>query len=288
MNSDVISIDNEMIEKSNAIYGNNRIDYLLFVVGMCGNEQTYNSGNLEEVTHSQVTYDVTQNFPEDDLVAALKSTQTELAQVHGAPSKFQYCQFPFGVELILSKMQSVNAANIMAGINKRLLKAYDAKSYVGVGKNTGIVANPKGNERSLVWATNWATFKPHFDSTMVLLRDATDITSSSYSNVQFCYTSEIGNVLNEADNYNVSNMEKLQKAYPNVLMREIPSTLEKTKTVFTLSYTPMLTFHRGALPSIDAQDSGKYNKSLDTLFAFESTAVEVETNGALQRVTLTV
>jgi hypothetical protein len=287
MNSDVMSSDNEMINKTDGIYGDNRIDYFLFVMGMCANEQTYGSGSLEEATHKQVRYDVTQSFPDDEFVAALKPTQTELAQVHGAPKTFQYCQFPYGVEFILSRMAGVQASNIMAGINKNLLKSYDSKAYNGDVSNAGIVNNPNGVETVEGWTTDFTSLKTSFDAAMIRLRDATDITSSNYSNVQFGYTASIGNVLNHVDDYNVYNLEKLQKSYPNVVFREIPTTLEKGTDVYTLSYAPMMTFHRGALPSINAQEQGKYGKSTDTLFAYESTAVEVETLGALQRVTLT-
>lgn len=287
MNSDVMSSDELMIEITDGIYGDNRIDYMLFVMGMCGNEQTYGNGSLEESAHSQVRYDVTQKFPADQFVAALKSTQTEIPQVHGAPKKFNYYQYAFGVEFILSKMSGVNATNIMAGISKNLLKSFDSKAYLGDQSNAGVVDNPNGVETSAAWTTDYATLKSAFDAAMIRLRSATDITMANYTSVQFCFTATIGNVLNQTDNYNVSNLEKLQKSYPGVIFREIPSTLEKDTDVFTLSYSPMMTFHRGALPSVNAQEQGKYGKSTDTLFAYESTAVEVEEKGALQRVTLT-
>lgn len=287
MNSDVMSNDLEMIQITDGIYGDNRVDYMLFVMGMCGNEQTYGSGNLEESNHSQVRYDVTQRFPRDQFVAALKSTQTELPQIHGAPKKFNYYQYAFGVEFILSKMTGINANNIMAGISKNLLKSYDSLCYLGDQSNAGIVNNPNGVETAQSWANDYATLKAAFDACMIRLRSATDITSANYSSVQFCYTATVGNVLTQTDNYNVSNIEKLMKSYPNIVLREIPNTLETDTDIFSLSYSPMLTLHRGALPSVNAQEQGKYGKSTDTLFAYESTAVEVEEKGALQRVTLT-
>lgn len=287
MNSDVMSSDIEMITKTNEIYGSNRVDYLLFVMGLCGNEEVYPTNELQEANHTKVTYDVTQKFPEDQFVAAMKPTQTELAQVHGAPSKFKYCQFPYGVEFILSKMSGVNATNIGAGIVKNMLKAYDSQSYLGAGENTGVKGNPKANEVAADWQGDYDSLKTQIDAAMVDLREATDITSDNYPSVTFSYTASIGTVLNQIDNYNVSNMEKLQKAYPGMLMREIPSNLEKGSDLFLLNYRPMMTYHRASVPGVNAQEQGKYGKSLDTLYAYESTAVEVEVNGALQIYTLT-
>jgi hypothetical protein len=88
----------------------------------------------------------------------------------------------------------------------------------------------------------------------------------------------------------VSNLERLQKSYPDVVFVEIPPNLEKKadgEGFLSGAYRPMVRLHRGALPSIDAVDQGKYGKSEDTLFGADSAAVEVEVQGALQLMELT-
>lgn len=286
MNSDVMTHDSVRVQQTDAAYGSNRISYDLFVMGLCGGDQAWSVGTLQEQRHQQVNYDVTQQFPDDEFAQALKATQTEIAQVTGAPIVFNYNQQPYGVEFILSKMTGVNAVNISAGIIKNLLKKFDYGVYIGVDGNFGLKNNPNAVSTAAA-LTSYAEFKAAVDAAIVRLKAATDFSSSNYSDVNLSYSGDIVTFLGETDINNTSNRQKLLSAYPNLVLEELPSNLEKSATLFHLSLRPMLTFHHASLPAEFAKEMGKYKLSEGTLYTYESAAVEIEVSGALQTVTAT-
>ena len=70
-----------------------------------------------------------------------------------------------------------------------------------------------------------------------------------------------------------------------MMFREIPDNLESNALpVFSVSYSPMLTFHRASIPSKYNEERGKHGLSTENLYTFESMAVEVEEKGAAQLV----
>ena len=291
MNSNVISKDTELVQKSDGLYGEAKIDYMAFVIGMCGApEALYENSDFDEVNHKKVAWTLSQRFPQDEFLVALKSTQTELAQVHGKPTEFQYSQYPYGIEFIYKKAKGYNADSIKAQTIKEMLKSWDTNAFNGDGVNQGITNNDNAETNSQAWAGDYTTLKTAVDAIVLKLRNATDITSSDYGNVQIGYDSNVYNVINQTDTNNVSNLERLQKSYPGIVFVEIPSNLVKKvagEGYLTGAYRPMLRMHRASLPSIEAVASGKYGKSEDTLFGAESCAVEVEVKGALQLMELT-
>lgn len=291
MNSNVITQDAELITQSDGLYGDARVDYLAFVIGMCGDTVVYESGGLDEVDHKQVSWTLSQKFPHDQFLAALKSTQTELPQVHAKPNKFSYTQYAYGIEFIYKKSKGFSTVNVKAQTVKEMLKEWDLLAWTGdEGINTGIKDNPNAETSAQVWDGTFATLKAAVGKIISNIRKATEITSSDYSNIQIGYDSNVYEVINQTDTMNVSNLERLQKSYPDVVFVEIPPNLEKKadgEGFLSGAYRPMVRLHRGALPSIDAVDQGKYGKSEDTLFGADSAAVEVEVQGALQLMELT-
>lgn len=281
MNSNVMARDQVMVTQTDGAYGSNRNSYDLFVIGLCGNTQQYNSGTLVEKQHKVVNYDVSQKFPEDEFAAALKSTQTELPQVTGHPREFKYNQLPFGVEFILSRMTDVNPTNITTGIIKNLLKKFDFQAYVGVAQNEGYKNNSKAVTTTTPM-TGYDSFKAAVDAAMKRLKAATDFTGSTYGDINLSYAGAIADWLSETNDENVSNRDKLLSAYPSLVLEEMPSNLEPDDTLFAVSQRSMLTFHYASLPALYANEAGKYGLSNGSLYTYESMAVEAEEVGAIQ------
>lgn len=283
MNGDFLTTDEEMITLNNDAYGSNRVTYEPIVMGLCGNTQSYNTGALIEQAHKQISYDVTQKFPENEVSAVLKSTQTELPQVHGAPIEFLYNQYAEAVEFIRSNMTNINVTNINAGIIKELMKKYDYQGYIGINGNVGIKNNPNAVSSTATWS-DYDSLKTAIDAAMAALKLATTITTDDYSLINFTYGLAIANILSASNAENVSNRERLEKAYAGLVLREIPQSLDDSD-LFILSYRPMLTFHHASMPAVYNVEQGKHGLSDETLYTFESVAVQIEEAGAVQVVT---
>lgn len=283
MNGDFLTTDQDMISQNNDAYGSNRVAYDLLVMGICGNTQSYGVGKLIEQAHEQITYDVTQKFPLNEVSAVLKSTMTELPQVTGAPAKFRYNQYAEGVEFIRSNMTNVNTTNINAGIIKELLKKYDYQGYIGINGNVGLSNNPNTVETTAPW-TDYNSLKTAIDTAMAALKSATTITTDNYQLINFTYSYQIAALLNGTNAEGLTNRELLLKSFPDLVLREIPQSLDGEEKFF-LSYRPMLTFHHASMPAIYNVETGKHGLSDETLYTFESVAVQIEETGAVQKVT---
>lgn len=282
MNGNFMTVDKPMVEQNEAVYGSNRVNYIPMVMGICGNMVSYAIGRLVEQQHQRVNYDLTQKFPVDKVSEVLKSTQTELPQVTGAPRIFQYLQHPEAVEFIRSNMNGVSVVNINTGIIKELLKKWDYQAYIGVNGNVGLKNNPGTVSNTVPWA-DYNALKTQVDAAVNRLKAVTSLTTDEYADLNFTYTAGVAGLLSETNSENISNREKLQKAYPGMVFREIPAVLESAEQ-FYISYRPMLTFHHASVPGVYNTEAGDHGLSDKTLYTFESVAVEIEEIGAVQQV----
>lgn len=285
MNSDIMAIDSQMVTQNNGVYGSNRINYILFVMSLCGAIRTYDSNGLTAKSHKTVSYDLAQEFPEDELTAALLSTQTELAQAQGVPNIFEYFQNAEAVEFIVSSLANVDITNVDAGIIKQMLRKYDYQSWAGANGNVGFITNP--NTTITTGVANdgsYAAFKTALDSAIQRMRSDIGLTREQWLNTTVAFNEPISVMLGQIEgDSDLSNFEKLEKAYPSMMFRELPDNLQDNSLpVFTVSYAPMLTFHRSSIPSKYSEERGKYGLSQESLYVFESMAVEVEESGAAQ------
>ena len=287
MNSNVLAQNPEMAEQTDAIYGSNKINYQLFVMGLCeSNPVQHSGGTLTEQEHKQITYDVAQKFPTDKFASVLKSTATEIAQVHGVAKEFTYSQYPIAVEFILSNIQKVNPINIKAGIIKNLLKKFDYEGYVGVNGNYGIKTNPNtvSNSKAI---TAYASLVTALTGAVSRARAVGDITSDDLGRLTFAYSGGVAKMLNVIDSTaQLSNLNKLKMIFPDMVFKEIPSNLEDdAETLFYVVIPEMMTFHYASIPAQFAEERGRYGLSTENLFTYESCAIEVEEKGAIQLVT---
>lgn len=285
MNSDIMAIDSQIVTQNDGIYGSNRISYILFVMSLCQGLKTYTTNGLAAAQHKSVSYDLAQAFPEDELTAALLSTQTELAQAQGVPTIFEYCQNAEAVEFIISSLANADTTNVDAGIIKQMLRKYDFQSWEGANGNVGFKTNPNTVITSGVAnAGDFESFKLALDEAIQRMRVAIGLTREQWLNTTVAFNEPISVMLGQIEDASgLSNFEKLEKAYPTIMFRELPDNLEDNSLPrFSVSYSPMLTFHRASIPSKYNEERGKHGLSTENLYTFESMAVEVEESGAAQ------
>jgi hypothetical protein len=289
MNSNVLSPDNVMVTQTDGVYGSNRVNYMLIVNALCGGDVSYGTGELKEQEHKKLNFDVAQSFPEDEFAAILRPTQTELAQVHGKPITFKYCQSAKAVEFILSSMSGVDPTNIEAGIMKNMLKKYDSESYLGVNGNQGL----KNNTNLVITGANWTN---DFDSLVTAVRaaigrvkTATDITGDQYDRLTMPHTESITAVLDKIETGALqSNREIFNSLFPSLTLIELPKNLEAGTDLFYIVLRDMCTFHHASYPALYGRKDGDYGLSSGALFTYEAMGVEIEESGAVQLVNLTV
>lgn len=286
MKSNVMARDAAIIKQNDEIYGSNKMTYRPLSIGLAGNTKSYDSGKLEEKTHTTVNYNVAQGFPQDAMAEALKATQTELKQVHGVSSEFQYVQYASGLEFSISNMTGINPVNIRAGITNNLSKEWDAAAWFGDGLNNhGYAGHPDGNVRTVPDALTFATLVTRMQESLGNIKDISDVTSDDLGRVRLVYDSEIAALLDKYETgQNQTNREKLEKLFPGMPMEEAPKLLlNGGKYLMVLS--EMVTLHHASMPGLYATDVGKYGMSESSLFTYESTAVELEVAGSIQEVT---
>lgn len=286
MKSNVMSRDVNIITQADAVYGSNRMTYTPLSIGLAGNTKSYDAGKLEEKTHTTVNYDVAQKFPQDGLAEALKATQTELKQVHGVSSEFQYVQYASGVEFNISNMAGVDPVNIRAGITNNLAKEWDTAVFYGDGLNNhGYVNHPKATIYTSPAALSFATLVAEMQKAVTNIKGISDVTSSNLARVRFVHDSEIAAILDVYEaGATQTNREKLEKLFPGMPMEEAPQHLLNGGK-FLMVLSEMVTLHHASLPGLYATEAGKYGLSESSLFTYESTAVELEIAGAIQETT---
>ena len=285
MNGNFMAVDQAIIQLNNEAYGSNRISYVPIIEGLCGGARNWGAGKLMEACHKVVDYNVTQKFPVNEVSAVLRSTQTDLVQAHGKPIIFSYNQYAEAVEFKRSNLSGMNVTNINAGIIKELWKKYDTLGYIGVFGNQGFKTNTGTETEAAAW-NDFATLKAAIDGAVNRLKSALGLTTNSYVDVNFTYTAGVAAILGETSNENISNREKLEKAYPGLVFQELPAMIENDE-MFYISYRPMLTFHHASRPGLYGTQVVKYGLTDESLFTFESNAVQVEEVGAIQQVTKT-
>lgn len=287
MKGNIITRDKEIIAASDAIYGDNRMTYSPYAIGLAGNSRAYNSGKFEEQSHATVVYDLTQKFPQDAMVEALKPTQTELRQIHAASSEFSYNQYASGVEFSVSNMSGASVSNVRAGILNNLAKKWDSIAFFGDGVgNYGFINHPKSDISSPAGAASFDLLVSVMQDSLANIKDISDVTGSTLNRIKFAHSGGITAILDKYEaGSQQTNRTKLKELFPEMFMEELPGfLLPGNKYLMTLS--DVVTLHHASLPGLYATEPGKYGLSESSLYAFESTAVELELTGAIQEVTL--
>jgi hypothetical protein len=288
MHSNVMTADQEVIGQNEGLYGTSKLTYSPIALGLAGQEKLYDVGSLKEKQHSEIHYSLAEEYPADQIAAALKPTMTELAQVTAVSSKFSFCQFAKGVEFKISEIGDKNMQNVEAGINKELWKEWDGAAFKGVSaSNQGFAGHSKG----VVINAAALTFDTLVSSTTTAINNITaagDLTSDQYGMITMLHDSRVTAVLRKFEaGSEISNASKFATLFPNLVMVEAPSnvmdgSVGTGESMFVLR--DLVTLHRASVPALYGREAGKYGLSQDSLFTYESTAVELEANGAIQEV----
>lgn len=286
MPSNILARNDTMYKQNDAVYGSNRITYTPNVMGLAGNIEPYNAGKLQEGKHTTVNYDVAQRYPQEGIAEALKATSTELKQIHGLSSSFEYVQYAHAVELVVSNLISADKTNVQAGIVNNLNMEWDAYVFHGDGiKNYGYSAHPKAYKHTTPDALTWDTLVRETNAALTRIKEKSGITSTELTRITFAYDASVASLLNQfATSETVTQMEKFQKLFPNMEMVELPSTLLQHKG-FLMILREMVTLHHASIPGVYSSEEGPHGMSEATVYTYESAAVELEMDGAIQETT---
>lgn len=288
MPSNILARNDAMYQQNDSLYGSNRITYTPNVMGLAGNTKPYNAGKLQEGKHARVTYDVAQRYPQEGIAEALKATQTELKQIHGLSSSFEYVQYAHAVELVVSNLISADKTNVQAGIINNLNMEWDAYVFHGDGiKNNGYSAHPKAYKYTAPDALSWDTLIRETNAALSRIQDTTGLTDTELSRITFAYDSSVAQLFRKfstTGNGDVTEMEKFQKLYPGMEMVQLPSTL-LTHKGFLMILREMVTLHHASIPGLYSTEEGAHGMSESSVFTYESASVELEIDGGIQETT---
>lgn len=289
MPATILYRDDEMLEQNNDIRGSNRIRYTPWINRIIGAEQNKSDGTMKEEDYKDISYDALQKFPEDQLAKILKPAQTEISTVDLESSEFKYNRVCVGVQMKISNLKSVNTSNAKASIINSLLKQWDHGGYTGTHGNIGVSDNPNfvalasaeiSDIKSLIAAINKGVTEMKKDTRL-------GITDNELGNLLIGYTSEVSEMLTNVYLDGSTGKQLLDSAFPDPEKGEVPSALAGSTQYIELYYKPMITQWHGAIPSQYASESGKFGLSEDTLFTYETVALELEETGCVVRIPVT-
>ena len=287
MHSNVMTADQTVIELNEGLYGSAKINYMPVSLGLAGQEKLYDAGSLSEKSFTEISYSLAEEFPVDQIATALKPTMTELSQVTAVSSTFGFCKFAKGVEFKVSKIGDASLVNVNAGINKELWKEWDATTFNGnFGTNEGFKGHSKGNYIIAGTALDFDTLVTEVTGALNRLTAVTDITGDDYGLVTMLHDQNVTAVLRTyGATTELTNAQKFMQLFPNLVMVEAPKQIMgETTGEFMLIQRDLVTLHRASVPALYGSEAGKYGLSHDSLFTYESAAVELELVGVVQGV----
>lgn len=289
MPATILYRDDEMLEQNDAIRGSNRIRYMPWINRIIGAETNKSDGTLKEGDYKEITYDALQKFPEDQLAKVLKPMQTEIATVDLNSREFSYNRVAVGVQMQISNLKNVNTSNAKASIINSLLKQWDHGGYSGTHGNLGVKDNPNFVAVASVAVSDMKTLIQAINSGISEMKKAENIgiTDNELGDVMIGYTSKVSEMLKNIYLDGATGEKLLNDALPKPEKGEIPAILAGSDQYIELYYKPALTQWHGAIPAQYATDPGKFGLSEDTLFAYETVAIEIEEKAAVVRVPLT-
>lgn len=292
MNSNVITKNDEMVNMTDSAYGAIST-HIPFTPRLCGGEpKVYEASHLVRVKFKQISYAITQSFPEDQLSAALDGTMTEIPQITAKASLFNFNRYPEGVEFIFSEMDGMKAQDI-AEINgetlKELLKKWDYNSYHGKwagNENDGFVSNAKASTVYAGAGTN--SYSGLVAAIGANLREMRDIFSLQSTDIQIALPSKVDSLLDGVNSQTGTSLrDEIEATYRGVSFISLPSFLDSEDVQFTMTALPYVRFYRGAIPAIYSTAPGDaHGLSTSELFTLESAAVECKKAGAIRKIRL--
>ena len=285
MSASVLTASRQITEINNHLYGSNRLaQYKPYINHIVGQAINHSTGHLDVVNKKTFTYDVNEQFPDDQLAAHFSAGATELNQLTASAKSYQLTINPLVVELIIKSSQSANHANSKASALRKLLEQWDASSYKGWSGNQGVANN-----------SNLSTLASKAVDNIDKLVDAVNVgiaslkslglRDSDLAQVSLGYTHQLSTLFNSFSN---ANKTQQNKDVINKLVgggcHEIPPICSGDGKYIELYARPLITLHHGAIPSVYSVEKGAHGLTESNLFAMETTAIEVQEKGAIVRI----
>lgn len=293
MPSNVAVANNELVEVNNSLYGSTRMDLVSPIVTQyAGNEKNYSDGSLKNQVMKSITYDLVQRAEKDGSISALaelvNSASTELAQANVSASSFEYIRRALIIEITYSQLDSVSKTQPRARMLSELMKQYDFASYMGMFSNYGIERNPKRQDIANKQVSD-------LSSALIALGAAvTPLKSLGWNRnknnlLTIAYTEDLGIKLGVVGTGRTeSDLDVLMGEYEGATFVEIPSYLTNGKSRIEASLRPLVTHHHASLPSLYNDYTAPNGMSTVDMFSFETSTIELEEAGAIQRQLITI
>lgn len=291
MNSNVITKDDEMVNMTDNAYAALPM-YMPYTPRLCGMVKEYEAGSLKKKTFKQISYAITQSFPDDQLSAALDATMTEIPQITAKDSTFYFYKYAEGVEFIYSELNDMSTEDINE-INgetlNELMKKWDYYSYNGLwagNSDHGFINNSRAETVYAGASTN--TYSGLVAAIASNLRDMKQKFSLQNVNIQVALPNGVDSFLDGVNEQTGNSLrDEVEATFRGVTFIALPSDLDSSETDFTMTALPYVKFHRGAIPAIYNTAPGDiHGLSTSELFTFESAAVESKKDGAIRVISL--
>jgi hypothetical protein len=289
MNSNVITRNDDMVTMTDSAYAAAPV-YTPYTPRLCGSIKEYDSGSLKKAQFKQISYAITQSFPEDQLTAVLDATMTELPQINASSSTFEFNKFAEGVEFIYSELNNMKAEDVNevnAETLTELAKKWDNFAYLGkFTGNHGFKTNPKSESKTEAAGTlNYDGLVAAVGKHVKEMKDKFSLTNSD---LQVSLPLEVDALL-DGLNQNTGNSKRAEMvaSYSGLNFITLPKSLDDSTDTFSVTALPYVKFHRGAVPAIySTANADVHGLSTSELFTYESAAVEAKRTGAIRHVQL--
>lgn len=289
MGSNVIVADDELLEINNAIYGSPRLAMATpIVTQIAGQERNYSDGGLKNEQRKKIIYDLVQRFPESEIAKLFSSTATEKAQAHVASDVFNYIRKALLVEIEYSNLDAtVDKVQPQARMIMELLKQYDLASYSGFFGNFGVQNNPKLKDAGTQAGT---TLSEIIAAVRLGLTNFEDIgwKEENMAEVTIGMTPTVSRKLSAVGtNRSQSDKKIFAEEFEGANMITLPDYLNRGDRI-EIYLRPLITHHHASLPSLYKDYNSLDDMTNYNLFSFETSALEVEEQGAITTIPLTL
>lgn len=293
MPSNVAVANNELVEVNNSLYSSTRMDLVSPIVTQyAGNEKNYSDGSLKNQVMKSITYDLVQRAEKDGSISALaelvNSASTELAQANVSASSFEYIRRALIIEITYSQLDSVSKTQPRARMLSELMKQYDFASYMGMFSNYGIERNPKRQDIANKQVSDLSSALVAIGAAVTPLKSL-GWNRNKNNLLTIAYTEDLGIKLGIVGTGRTeSDLDVLMGEYEGVTFVEIPSYLTNGKSRIEASLRPLVTHHHASLPSLYNDYTAPNGMSTVDMFSFETSTIELEEVGAIQRQLITI
>lgn len=288
MGSNVVVANQELLTVNDQLYGSTRLSMVVpTVAAYAGSEKNYSDGSLKNQIQKTLNYDLVQRFPDDGLAELINSVATEIAQANIHTKSFEYVRRALLVEIQYSNLDAVGKTQPRARMIAELMKKYDYLSYMGFFSNFGVDKNPnRVDQANQAVGDLGAAIK----ATNLGLKQLKDMgwNKNNMAEVTIAYTSTLSDKLDSVGaGREKSDMTLFMENFENARFIELPKYVNQASRI-EIALRPLVTHHHASMPSLYNSYTMPNGLTEVDMFALETSTIEIEEKGAVQRIPITI